>query len=186
MTDEELAANMSKIRRKRLVTSPKFTKDELKKFRRDPRNNFIDLKLLTFLLFIQMVNILSINANGLRDQSKFQKLCSFCSENYNDVVAIQKTFWSDDLVTSFSKFWNGKIFYSCAETHRQGVAFLISKKVEHEVNYIQSFDGRCVHIQLQQDDKLINIDTSMSKLDRCGKTKRTEDKSYNSINQRKF
>ncbi|XP_052072905.1 secreted acidic protein 1B-like [Mytilus californianus] len=38
MTDEELAANMSKIRRKRLVTSPKFTSDELKKFRREPRN----------------------------------------------------------------------------------------------------------------------------------------------------
>ncbi|CAC5366471.1 unnamed protein product [Mytilus coruscus] len=165
-----------------------------------------------------MVNIVSINANGLRDQSKFQKFCSFCSENYYDVVAIQETFWSDDLVTSFSKFWNGKIFYSCAETHRQGVAFLISKKVEHEVNYIQSFDGRCVHIQLQQDDQLINIvncyapnsvlerttffenlsgklinteniillgdmNTSMSKLDRCGKTQHTEDKSYKTINQ---
>ncbi|VDI42406.1 Hypothetical predicted protein [Mytilus galloprovincialis] len=165
-----------------------------------------------------MVNIVSINANGLRDQSKFQKFCSFCSENYYDVVAIQETFWSDDLVTSFAKFWNGKIFYSCAETHRQGVAFLISKKVEHEVNYIQSFDGRCVHIQLQQDDKLINIvncyapnsvlerttffenlsgklinteniillgdmNTSMSKLDRCGKTQHTEDKSYKTINQ---
>ncbi|XP_071133717.1 acidic leucine-rich nuclear phosphoprotein 32 family member B-like [Mytilus edulis] len=38
MTDEELAANMSKIRRKRLVTSPKFTSDELKKFRREPKN----------------------------------------------------------------------------------------------------------------------------------------------------
>ncbi|CAG2201194.1 unnamed protein product [Mytilus edulis] len=38
MTDEELAANMSKVRRKRLVTSPKFTSDELKKFRREPKN----------------------------------------------------------------------------------------------------------------------------------------------------
>ncbi|CAC5423395.1 unnamed protein product [Mytilus coruscus] len=38
MTDEELAVNMVKVRRKRLVTAPKFSSDELKKIRRDPRN----------------------------------------------------------------------------------------------------------------------------------------------------
>ena len=38
MTDEELAANMSKVRRKRLVSSPKVTSDELKKLRREPKS----------------------------------------------------------------------------------------------------------------------------------------------------
>ncbi|CAC5407197.1 unnamed protein product [Mytilus coruscus] len=136
----------------------------------------------------------------------------------DETITVGETFWSDDLISSFSKYWNGKIIYSCAETQRQGVVFLISQKVENEVKYIQSFDGRCVHIQLQQDNKLINIvncyapnsilertiffenlreklidmdniillgdmNTSMSKLDGCGKTQHTEDKSYKSINQ---
>ena len=42
MTDEELAVNMVKIRRKRLVNGPKFSKDELKKIRMDPRNKLTE------------------------------------------------------------------------------------------------------------------------------------------------
>ncbi|XP_063406257.1 protein PFC0760c-like [Mytilus trossulus] len=38
MTDEELAANMSKVRRKRLVSSPKVTSDGLKKLKREPKS----------------------------------------------------------------------------------------------------------------------------------------------------
>ncbi len=104
-----------------------------------------------------MVNIVSINVNGLRDLSKFQNLCAYCTENYFDIVGVQETFWNDELVSDLSKYWEGKIFYSCTDTQRQGVAFLINKKFENQVKYIQSFDGRCVHIQLQQDGHITDI-----------------------------
>ena len=165
-----------------------------------------------------MISIVSFNVNGLRDLSKFQQLCTYCSENYYDVVGLQETFWSEDLIENLSKFWSGQIFHSCSDIHRQGVAFLISKKIENEVKYIQGFDGRCIQIQLHQDDKVFDIvncyapnlvlerskffdsildklsdpenvillgdlNTSMSTLDRCGRSQHTEDKAYKSISK---
>lgn len=71
----------------------------------------IRFNLLQLILIVQMVNIVSINVNGLRDQSKFQHFCNYCSENFYDVVCIQETFWSDDLVEKYQKFWGGRIFF---------------------------------------------------------------------------
>ena len=163
-----------------------------------------------------MVNIVSINANGLRDLQKFQNFCKYCTENYFDVIGIQETFWDNNLVSDFGKFWEGKIYYSCGKNERQGVAFLINKKYESSVKDVQSFDGRCIHIQLSCDDKIIDIvncyapnlvkdrvvffqkiisiipktenvivlgdmNTSLSKLDRGGKTQHSDDKAYKTL-----
>ncbi len=163
-----------------------------------------------------MVHIVSINVNGLRDHNKFLNFSHFCRQNNYEIIAIQETFWSENLISDFEKHWHGKIYFSCSGTDRQGVAFLISKKIENKVSFIQAFDGRCVHVQLQQDERIINLvncyapnsitervlffnklqekidrfdeivllgdmNTSLSKLDRCGKTQHTEDKAYKTI-----
>ncbi|CAC5388980.1 unnamed protein product [Mytilus coruscus] len=104
-----------------------------------------------------MVNIVSLNVNGLRDSNKFQKLCKYCSENYFDVVGIQETFWDDDIVHDFEKYWDGEILYSCPNIARQGVAFLVSNRVKNDVTLVQNFDGRCIHIKIQIEDITLNI-----------------------------
>ncbi|CAC5370164.1 E3.1.11.2 [Mytilus coruscus] len=104
-----------------------------------------------------MVNIVSLNVNGLRDSNKFQKLCKYCSENYFDVVGIQETFWDDDIVHDFEKYWDGEILYSCSNIARQGVAFLVSNRVKNDVTLVQIFDGRCIHIKIQIEDLTLNI-----------------------------
>ena len=104
-----------------------------------------------------MVNVVSININGLRDIDKFQRFSKYCSENYFDIVAIQETFWDNSIISSIEKFWEGKIYFSCGDNLRQGVAFLISNRVKNCVTEVQSFDGRCIHITFENDDKVIDI-----------------------------
>ncbi|CAC5361456.1 unnamed protein product [Mytilus coruscus] len=104
-----------------------------------------------------MVQCVSINANGLRDVNKFIKFCSFCSENRYEVVAVQETFWSPDLIEDYKKHWNGIIISSCSGTDRQGVAFLVSEKYKNCVTEIKGFDGRFIYIQLEVDNKTIDL-----------------------------
>ncbi|CAC5411984.1 unnamed protein product [Mytilus coruscus] len=163
-----------------------------------------------------MVNIVSINATGLRDVTKFQNFTEYCSENYFDIVGIQETFWDDDIIPNIENFWEGKIYFCNGVNLRQGVSFLVSKRVQNQVSEVQSFDGRCIHISFIQDDNAIDIincyvpnimqekikffeklaskmanseniillgdmNTSLSNLDRCGKTEHTQDKAYKEL-----
>ena len=104
-----------------------------------------------------MVNFTSINANGLRDVNKFRQLCAFCSENNYEVVAIQETFWDCKFLEDHKHIWNGIIIASNANTARQGVAFLISKKFQDKITEISSINGRFLHVQLSDFDKVIDL-----------------------------
>ena len=104
-----------------------------------------------------MVQCVTINVNGLRDVVKFENLCSLISENGYDVVALQETFWKPEFITENKKHWNGEIFYSCSDTGKQGVAFLVNKKHSKSVKEIKSFDGRFIYIQLEVDNKVVDI-----------------------------
>ncbi|CAC5388115.1 unnamed protein product [Mytilus coruscus] len=104
-----------------------------------------------------MVQCVSINVNGLLDVAKFTKLCAICSENRYDIVALQETFWNPDFIVENKKHWNGEIFFSCSDTNRQGVAFLVSPKYKNYVTEIKGFNGRFIYIQLEVDNKIIDI-----------------------------
>ncbi|CAC5384246.1 unnamed protein product [Mytilus coruscus] len=50
-----------------------------------------------------------------------------------------------------------KFLFSCSDTRRQGVAFLVSPKYKKYVTEIKGFDGRFIYIQLEVDSKIIDI-----------------------------
>ena len=104
-----------------------------------------------------MVNIVSVNVNGLRDVSKFQRLCSFFDENCFDVVAIQETFWDEDFIADHSNMWKGKIISACSNNARQGVAFLVNKKYQDKVDVIAKLNGRFLHIKISENDKVLDF-----------------------------
>ncbi|CAC5391800.1 unnamed protein product [Mytilus coruscus] len=130
ITDEELARSMGKKRRRRLVTSPNLTPEDIKKMKSNPKSklsliNQVQVHRYTPLLFIflLMVNIVSINANGLRDVTKFQNFTKYCSENYFDIVGIQETFWDDGIIPNIEKILGRKNIFCNGVNLRQGVAF---------------------------------------------------------------
>lgn len=93
-----------------------------------------------------VVQCVSINVNGLRDVGKFIKLCSLCSENRYDVIALQETFWTPDFIDENKKHWSGELFTSCSESGYPGVAFLISEKYKNNVKEIKQINGRFLYI----------------------------------------
>lgn len=104
-----------------------------------------------------MVQCVTINVNGLKDVGKFMKLCSLCSEYKYDIVALQETFWNPDFLAENKKHWNGEIFSSFSESGYQGVAFLVSEKYKQNVKEIKNFCGRFIHIQLEEQNKIIDL-----------------------------
>ena len=104
-----------------------------------------------------MVNIVSINVNGLRDVNKFHRLCVYFEENHFDVIALQETFWDEQFVHDHSNIWQGKIFASFSGNARQGVAFLVNNKFKQKVTEISHFNGRFLHIQLEENDKVFDL-----------------------------
>ena len=104
-----------------------------------------------------MVQCVSINVNGLRDVGKFTKLCSLCSENRYDVIALQETFWTPDFIDENKEHWSGVLFTSCSESGYQGVAFLISEKYKNNVKEIKQTNGHFLYIQHETQNKVVDI-----------------------------
>ena len=54
--------------------------------------------IVLFFSVMAMLNIVSLNCNGLSDMKKLNCIFALCKENYYDVVCLQETFWYDSLV----------------------------------------------------------------------------------------
>ena len=104
-----------------------------------------------------MANIVSINVNGLRDVNKFHRLCAYFEQSHYDIIALQETFWDEQFLQDHSNIWQGKIHASFSGNARQGVAFLINNKFKQKVSEIFQLDGRFIHIQLVDNDKVIDL-----------------------------
>jgi exonuclease III len=58
-------------------------------------------KYLLFLLFIGMVNFMSINANGLRTMEKFQRIVKMKN---SDILCLQETHWDNVCISEVKKY----------------------------------------------------------------------------------
>ena len=116
--------------------------------------------IVLFFSVMAMLNIVSLNCNGLSDMKKLNCIFALCKENYYDVVCLQETFWYDSLVEKIKKdtvLWDGDIFYSNDDNHRRGVAILISKRFKNTFSQIESNSGRFLYIKGVVNEKTINI-----------------------------
>lgn len=106
--------------------------------------------------------ILSLNVNGLREQSKIENIFAYIKENYVNIALLQETFWDDLLMPQISKKWKGQILYSNdGNERRRGVAILVNENFIGNVNIIeQDTNGRYLHVHVEHDNtefELINI-----------------------------
>lgn len=99
-----------------------------------------------------VLNIVSLNCNGLKDIDKLQCAFSHFYENHsNIVVLLQETFWSDVLVQQIKEKWNGNIIYSNGPDGRQGVAVLVSNDIRESVKFCKGINGRFLHVNVNFD-----------------------------------
>lgn len=106
-----------------------------------------------------MLVIYSLNANGMRNFSKIKDIF-ISSEVYNwDILCLQETFWSEDIMSQVEKLWDGYMFYNNYDIkNRRGVAILIKKgKIDNFKNIIYGEKGRLLKVSFEYLDKLVNI-----------------------------
>ena len=107
-----------------------------------------------------VLNVISLNCNGLSDIKKMNCIFSLCSERCYDIVCLQETFWNDNLIDKIKKdkiLWNGEIFYSNGVNNRQGVAIMISNRYKHIFNLVKAENGRFIHIKGNIGDKVLHV-----------------------------
>ncbi|CAC5382434.1 unnamed protein product [Mytilus coruscus] len=107
-----------------------------------------------------MFNVISLNCNGLCDSNKRNCIFSLCNDRFYDIICLQETFWNDLFVERIKRdktIWDGDIFYCNSGNNRQGVAILVSKKLENIFLEVENDNGRFIHIKGKINDKLIDI-----------------------------
>ena len=75
------------------------------------------------------LNIVTLNARGLRDKAKRDGVYHFLDYNKVDISFLQETYCTDDFKDSFNSICNDYvIFHSCTNSvHSRGVSILIRK-----------------------------------------------------------
>ena len=80
----------------------------------------------------------------------------FDDRNY-DIIALQETHWKDKFIEDYKHVWNGQIYYNNVDTSSKGVAFLIRNNIKSSIEYVNSFDGRFLHITYKENDVIYDI-----------------------------
>jgi exonuclease III len=116
------------------------------------------MEMYAYLSFsLVMVSILSFNANGLRNVNKVQSIFNIINDRHFDIVFLQETFWDLDFINGISHLWEGKILHCCSDNSRAGVAILINKRFENNVEYVYGFNGKFVHASFVYNNVKYNL-----------------------------
>ena len=80
------------------------------------------------------LSVCTLNVRGLRENQKRQTVFHWLKQQNTDLICLQETYCTSNIVTKFEKEWNGKSFH-CLSTssHKCGVSILTSKRLDIEV-----------------------------------------------------
>lgn len=105
-----------------------------------------------------MVNIISLNANGLRSITKMENILSLIKDWNIDFLLLQETHWDDEFVSDIRKICNQQIFYCNYTNTSCGVAILANNRYKDDIKLTHKDDqGRFVSITLNINDMDITI-----------------------------
>jgi len=92
------------------------------------------------------LKIISLNVRGLHNNINRLKTFSWLKDQQADIVCLQETFCTQDIVKIFNSQWGGQVYHSISDSpHSRGVAILINKTTNVEcINFHKSNDGRIV------------------------------------------
>lgn len=84
------------------------------------------------------MSIACLNSNGLRETNKFEQLTGMLK---TDVICLQETHWTEDIMSNIKKHWEEDIFVNHGSQRACGVAILIKGGRMQNVKQIYS-DGK--------------------------------------------
>ncbi len=107
----------------------------------------MSIKLIKNVIFLMwgVMNIACLNSNGLRDLSKFERVKRLSKA---EVLCLQETHWTADIMDDIKKRWEGDIFVSHGNVKACGVAILIRKdKVQNVKQIYKDGSGRLLGLE---------------------------------------
>ena len=104
------------------------------------------------------MNIISLNARGLGDNSKRKEVFYWLYKQNSDIIFLQETHSSVQMESIWRTQWGGDIYYSHGETNARGVAILIKKSSPITVkNQYKDDYGRYVILDVTIADKDVTL-----------------------------
>ena len=104
---------------------------------------------------------LSLNVRGLRDLDKRKSIFTWVKNQEADIIFLQETYSTPDVVDNWKYQWSGEMFYSHGSNHSKGVLVLIRDTLQFELKSVKNDTrGRFVIVEaLVQESPvlLINI-----------------------------
>lgn len=100
----------------------------------------------------EVLSIACLNCNGLRDMDKFKQVISVLNAQ---VVCLQETHWTDDIMGEIKRIWDKEIYVNHGTQKSRGVAVLVREGWMCNIKQIQNDgDGRVLGIEFTfQNDK---------------------------------
>ena len=118
----------------------------------------MELSFYLFYLLVTMINIASLNSQGLRSSDRRQTAFSFFRRNRLDIILLQETHWTVDLDIQIKHEWDGEVFFNHGTNTARGVAILINPRLDCIVRQIKRDNhGRILNILLEMDDCTFNM-----------------------------
>ena len=85
-------------------------------------------------------DILSLNASGLRNHVKRKSLFKKFKDSKFDIVCLQETYITEELVNQWKREWGGELAYSIGTARSKGLLTLINRKNDYDWQIIYSND----------------------------------------------
>ena len=105
-----------------------------------------------------MINLASLNSQGLRSPDRHQTAFSFYQRNRMDVVLLQETHWTAEMEIQIKCEWNGEAIFNHGSNTARGVAVLINPRLEHIAKQTKcDNEGRILNILVEVDDHTFNV-----------------------------
>lgn len=102
-----------------------------------------------------ILNIACLNSNGLTDENKFEKVKGLIKA---DILCLQETHWSDEIMDNIRKRWEGVIFVNHGNAKARGVATLIKgDRVNNVKQVYKDGNGRLLVIEFVFHNELFRL-----------------------------
>ena len=108
---------------------------------------------------MEKLNVVSLNVRGLRGIEKRKALFQWIKEKKFDLICLQETYCTQDLVEKFNRVWEGQVFHSVTDScHSRGVCILVKNKFACNIIEAHSDEsGRKVWVKLESGNDIYNI-----------------------------
>lgn len=111
--------------------------------------------ILVIYAMFDIMSIACLNCNGPREMNKFEQVIGKLK---TDVICLQETHWSEDIMVNIKKIWEHDIYVNHGNQRACGVAILMKKGEMYKVKEIYNDGkGRLLGIDFMFNNELFRL-----------------------------